>query len=205
MPVPDAEFDKLTAEAKAKAFTVAEVTELDLLTQVWEALDKAVADGTSFEDFKLSVGEQLESAWGGEGGYRLETVFRTNVQVALNAGRYAQQTNPAVLKRRPIWKFSAIFDRRTTVVCSLANGTTLRSDDPWWDSHQPPLHHNCRSTVIALTEEDAGDDLTEAPPEMPPSEGFGARPSLEWTPDLDKYPTPLRAAYEAARKKVANR
>jgi SPP1 gp7 family putative phage head morphogenesis protein len=199
VPVTDAEWQTLDAASRQRAFTVAGVADVELLSDVWRALDVAIAKGTSFNEFKAAIGDKLDDAWGGEEPWRLETVFRTNVQTAYNAGRYAQQTAPAVLKRRPYWKFSAILDSRTSPICSPLNGTVLPASDPWWQTHQPPLHHGCRSTVIALTAAQAG-AVDDEGPEVAPADGFGEPPDLSaWQPDLTQYPAPLRAAYERAK------
>jgi SPP1 gp7 family putative phage head morphogenesis protein len=184
------------------AFTVANVAQLDVVNHVWKAIDSAVAKGTSFDEFKKTVGDSLRAAWGGtvdNPPWRIETIFRTNVQNAYSAGRYRQATHPDVLEQRPVWMFDAILDGRETAVCAACDGTKRPAADSWWQSHNPPLHHNCRSSLITLTETQAG-KLTKAP-SASADEGFGAAPSdVAWEPDLSKYPGPLAAAY---RKKTA--
>lgn len=200
VPMLDDDFYDLVESARSKAFTVAAVTQLDIVHDVWRALDKAIADGTSFEDFKREVGAKLTSEWGRENPARLETIFRTNVQAAYGAGRVTQLRSPAVLKRRPFWRFSAILDARTSPICSPLAGLVLPADDPFWNTHQPPLHFNCRSTLIALTRGQAEDfGVDDPPPNAPAQDGFG-NVSEDWEPDLERYPEPLQAAY---RKKKA--
>lgn len=193
VPVTASEWEQLDAASRQRAFTVAEVGDVELLADVWRALDAAIAKGTTFAEFKATIGDKLEDAWGGEEPWRLETLFRTNLQVAYGAGRYAQQTNPAVLKRRPIWQYSSILDSRTSPICAPLSGVTLPASDPWWQSHQPPLHQRCRSTVIALR---AGAEVDDTGPDVAAAEGFGTAPDLNWEPDLSELPAPLRAAYE---------
>jgi hypothetical protein len=78
----------------------------------------------------------------------------------------------------------------------------LRADDPFWDSHQPPLHHRCRSAVIALTADQAETaGIASEAPDAEPAEGFGGRPDLAaWQPDLTRYPAPLVAAWRRAHE-----
>lgn len=192
IPMTEAEYQELSEEIQERAFKVSAVAQADLVTQVYDALDSAIADGTTFEEFKEKVGAALEESWGGEMPGRLETIFRTNVQSAYGAGRYAQQTDPVVMHRRPVWQFSAIEDDRTSDICGDLDGTTLDADDPFWDTHQPPLHFNCRSTVIALTQEEGDEEgIDSHAPEVAPDDGFGDKPDVpagDWEPDLKDYP-----------------
>jgi len=143
LPVTDDDWDALSDSAKLRAFNVAGVAQLDLVQDVWSGIDEAVSDGTTLAEFRAVVGERLAAAWGGSAPYRVETIFRTNVQSALNAGRYEQQNDPDVLAQRPLLRYSAILDSRTTEICKAAHGTVLPASDPWWHSHQPPCHHAC--------------------------------------------------------------
>jgi SPP1 gp7 family putative phage head morphogenesis protein len=198
VPLTSDEWAALTAEARARAFTVAGVAQLDVVTDAWRALDEAIAEGTTFADFRATMGEKLAAAWGGNSPARLETIFRTNVQQAYNAGRYDQQTDPVVLEARPFWRYSAVLDSRTSKICGPLHGTTLPADNPFWATHQPPLHFNCRSTIVSLTEEQAqSHGIAEQAPDVEPQEGFGAPGMPPYEPDLSDRPAALASAYEA--------
>ena len=71
----------------------------------------------------------------------------------------------------------------------------LPADSGWWDSHTPPLHHRCRSTITPLSPDEARDEgIAREPPDVDPADGFGAPPvDDDWSPDLSRYPEPLRA------------
>lgn len=199
----DEQRKELEEEARARAFWVAHVAQADLVAQVFAAIDKAIAKGTTLADFKAEIGPALRAAWSPEDvpdpAWRLETIFRTNVQNAYGAGRYRQATDPVVLEDRPVWMFDAILDGRETPICKACDGTKLDADAPWWRSHLPPLHFNCRSGFITLTADQAG-KLTTKAPTIDADEGFGAVPNGEpWKPEDDRYPEPLR---EAFRKKT---
>lgn len=196
-PVTSAEYDALDEMAQARAFTIAGVTELDVVSSVYEAVGRAIEDGTTLEDFRKAVGDLLETEWGGPNPSRLETIFRTNVQSAYSAGRYIQNNRPEVRATHPYSRFSAILDDRTTDICESLDGTVLPSDDPFWSSHQPPLHFNCRSDITAISPEEAAESGidTEAPPTAA-DDGFGD--VLEpYEPDLTTRPPDLTSIYEA--------
>lgn len=196
VPMTKEKFAALSAEARRHAFTVAGAANLQMVTDVWKAIGRAVERGDTFDDFKKSVAASLSSAWGGEKPSRLDTIFRTNVQTAYSHGRWAQMTEPAVLKARPFWRFNAILDSRTTRICRPLEDTILPADDPWWTTHVPPLHFNCRSAIETLTEKQAARDGGPAskPPAVDAAEGFGVV-DREWTPDLTKYPKELADVY----------
>lgn len=197
LPMTDEDFGALSERARDKAFKVAGVAQLDVVTEVWDALDEAISEGTDLATFADAVGPTLADAWGGEDAPRLERIFRTNVQTAYGAGRQIQQSDPAVKEARPYLRYVAVNDSRTSDICSDLDGTTLHADDPFWETHQPPLHHNCRSTLVTLNEEQAAEfGIDDEAPDVDAAEGFGA-PLKEWTPDLSDAPAPLVAQYRA--------
>jgi SPP1 gp7 family putative phage head morphogenesis protein len=202
VPMTRADWDQMGATARRKAFTVAGVAQLDLVAETHKAIDRAVANGTTLEDFKKEIGGKLESAWGGtvaDPGNRLETIFRNGTQTAYNSGRYLQATSEPVLRRRPYWRFVSILDARTSDICRPLDGKVVAASDPWWRSHLAPLHHRCRSTFETLTEAQAKRAGIDAdPPKVKAQEGFGHDPTVEWAPDPGKYTAEQR---EAAAKK----
>jgi SPP1 gp7 family putative phage head morphogenesis protein len=195
VPLEEGEFLRVVQGAHEKAFTVAGVAQLDLVTQVWEAVDDALAKGTTLAEFRMTIEDRLTAAWGKSQPYRVETILRTNVQHAYSRGRWEQQNDPDVKAMRPFLEFSAVMDGRTSEICRPIDGTILSADDPFWKTHVPPLHHSCRSTTISLTEAQAKTrGVTPTPPTATPAEGFGAAPGEnDWHPDLRKYPAELGA------------
>lgn len=195
-----AERDRLTDEARLRSFWVSHVAQADIVAQAWKAIDKALATGTSLAQFKKEIGPALRSAWSGsvkDPAWRLETIFRTNVQSAYSAGRTRQALKPEVLEDRPVWMFDAILDGRETEICEACDNTKLQATHDWWRSHTPPLHFNCRSSVISLTPEQAG--KLSAPPKASAQQGFGTplRDDEPWTPEPTRYPEQLSFAFMA--------
>jgi len=190
VPLTDDEYESLLEDEKDFAFTVADVAQADLVSEVYEAIQEAVKDGTTLEDFKDRVGEQLEAAWGGEDPGRLETIFRTNVLGALNEGRYAVFDQPEIREARPYWRWEGIDDDRIDEECAPLLDVVLPADDPFWDDHVPPLHFNCRCTFTALDEDEAAEDgISDSAPDVDAAPGFGEPPSdKSWEPDAYDYP-----------------
>lgn len=197
VPMKRGEWDRLTAEAKERAFMVSEVAKADLVTEVYEAIDRAVSQGTTFADFVAEIGPKLEQHWGGEKPGRLETIFRTNVLEAYNAGRQEVFDEPAVKRTRPYLRFEGIDDDRQTDICQDHEGTILPADDAFWLTHSPPLHYQCRSITTALSEEEAVDEgITRRRPATKPMEGFGRKSTTsgkDWVPEVEAYPAEIAA------------
>lgn len=177
LPLTEAQAAALEAGAQQQAFTVAGLTSANVVADVLAALDQAVTDGTGLDEFRAAVGASLEAAWGKDGG-RVATVFRTGLATAHNAGRYAEATEPDNLALRPFWRFSATVDDRTAPQCKAAHGTLLPASDPWWQTHYPPMHFQCRCVVQTLSRRQAErEGGPTAPGALPAAAGFGSPPT----------------------------
>jgi SPP1 gp7 family putative phage head morphogenesis protein len=213
VPITDEAFRDIIVASHDRSFVISNVNSLDLVTQVWESLKAAIQGDIEFRDFKKTIGSQLIEAWGipskKVASHRVATTFRNAVQTSFNHGRWQQLEDPDLKQLRPYRMFDSIRDGRTTKVCKDCNGTILEADDPWWDSHVPPLHHACRSHVRSLRASAAKrKGITSSPTPAKPQKGFGDRPSgatpsmKEVEPDLTQYPAELARIYKA---KTSNR
>lgn len=203
VPLLEDELASLLEEEKGFAFTVADVAQADIVSDVYEAVGEAIKDGSTLEDFKAKVSADLEEAWGGEDPGRLDTIFRTNVLTSYNEGRHAVFSDPDVKRLRPYWRWEAIDDDHIDDECAPFLELVLPADDPFWSTHIPPLHFNCRCTYTALDEEEAAEEgITDEPPDVDADDGFGSAPSSSWRPDPDEY---AAAIGDALRDRLAKR
>jgi SPP1 gp7 family putative phage head morphogenesis protein len=148
-----ARYRQLTEEARVRAFTVSGVARMDVLTDLYGGIDRAIKSGTTFNEFKKSVKKAMATrGWTGMNPYRLDTVFRTNIQAAYQAGHYQRQME--VAGNLPFWQYVAVMDGRTRPAHAAINGKVLRSNDPFWQTSYPPNGFNCRCTVRALSKGD---------------------------------------------------
>lgn len=163
-------WDEVWQDAHAKAFTVTKATRLDILQDIREAVDKTLKEGKTLAWFEKELTPVLKAKgwWGrqdhvdsGTGevsqvqlgsAWRLQTIFRTNVQTAYMAGRFQRQLENA--DDRPYWKYVAILDSRTRRSHAALNGKVFRYDDPFWGSFYPPNGWGCRCRVTALSDND---------------------------------------------------
>lgn len=151
VPLTPDQFNKLAADARAKAFTVSGVARMDVITDLHAAIDRAITAGTTFADFKKDVKGIMERrGWEGPSPRRLDTIFRTNIQDAYQAGHYARQME--LTTSRPYWQYMAVMDARVRPAHKAMNGKVMRYDDPFWKTSYPPNGFNCRCTVRSLSQ-----------------------------------------------------
>lgn len=146
--LPD-EFYSLDLKTRQLATTVGFLSSIEQIQTVIGAVNKAIADGSTFNDFKKLVTENeiiLSSAY-------LKNVFRTNIQTAYGHGRWQQQQRNK--DKRPYLMYSAIDDTRVRPSHLALNRIIRHIDDPFWLLYYPPWSFMCRCTVIALTEKEA--------------------------------------------------
>lgn len=161
-------WEELWQDAQAQAFTVAKATRLDILQDIREAVEKAIAEGKTFAWFKKELTPVLQAKgwWGkqehideGTGEvsqvqlgspWRLQTIYRTNLQTAYMAGRWQSQIEN--VDDRPYWQYESILDGKTRPSHRAMNGKVFRYDDPFWQSYYPPNGWGCRCRVTALSE-----------------------------------------------------
>lgn len=144
------EFAKLSKEAKIKAFAVSGIAKGDELDTVFAALQKAIDQGVTLEEFKKDCAAIFERrGWRGKRTWRIDNIFRTNIQTAYNVGQYKQLMEDREVF--PVWQYSAINDSRTRPTHLAMDGRAWPANHPMWDVWFPPNGYRCRCSVIGLT------------------------------------------------------
>lgn len=183
------EFDAVRDDAKRRAFWLRRVTEASLVEDVYRSLSVAVAEGMSVADWRREIGPRVEAAWSDAGAARPEVILRNWTANAYAQERRASLLDPAVVANRPYWLFDGVADSRQSSICKACDGVVARADDPWWQAHSPPLHHQCRSGIISLDADDLADldEDTKRPPAVTPPAGWG-NPDQPWDPARNPAP-----------------
>lgn len=172
LKMPTARWDDLWKLMHTKAFTVAGAMQEDLLADLHKAVDQAIAQGTTLNQFRKNFDGIVETyGWGYNGGrnWRTKIIYDTNLRTAYQAGRYQQMSDPDVVKLRPYWKYVHGGSPNPRQDHLDWSGTVLRHDDPWWDTHYPPNGWGCSCRVITLSERDLeklGKDGPDKAPEI---------------------------------------
>ncbi len=152
--IPTQKWTDLWKDQHAKGFMVAGAYKADLLADFRSAVDKAIAKGTTLEEFRGDFDAIVAKhgwSYNGSRNWRSEVIYSTNVRQAYNAGRWAQLTDPEQLEALPYLTYKH-GDSRVPRPHHLAwDGTTLPADDPWWKTHYPQNGWGCKCRVYGST------------------------------------------------------
>lgn len=190
--IPTERWDEMLNEAHDIGFMVAGATDADLLSDFRSAIDKAVSQGTTIDEFRNDfdriVKERGWTGWTGEGSekgraWRQTVIFDTNVRQSHNAGREQQMADPELLKRRPI-RFYRHGDSITPRPSHLSlDGFATLATNPIWNKIAPSNGFlcSCYSQLLSVREaEKRGikvyDVLPDFAKDFEPDKGFNYRP-----------------------------
>jgi len=154
-------------EEHATAFTVAKAMQIDVLSDLKKAVEKAIEDGQSFETFKKNIKPTLrQKGWWGKkkmtdpltgdvidaqlgSDRRLKTIYNVNLRSAYQKGQY-DRTMASDLHPYLIYRVGNSVKHRDQHLAW--NGLILPKDDPFWDSHFPPNGYGCKCYTRAVSE-----------------------------------------------------
>ena len=179
------EWEELEPKLRFRAFTVARLAEADHIEMLRGRLLNAMEKGEYFTETWKDIKAFTEDADQPFSARYFETVYRTNMQSAYNAGRLMQYQN----NMPPAWELLFIEDGRTSDICkglaSIAgNGKALAASHSFWSTYGfPPYHFNCRTTFRAVYDYEIGHgmEIENVPMKQirqnfKPQEGFGGNP-----------------------------
>ncbi len=138
------------------AFVVAGAAKTDLVSDLHQAVDAAIAEGETIESFRErfdAIAEQHGWSYNGGRDWRTRVIYETNLRTSYAAGRWEQLQATKAL--RPYWRYRhspAVVDPRPEHLAW--DGLILRADDPWWQTHAPPNGWGCQCYIESLSERD---------------------------------------------------
>lgn len=89
--LPADAFRALDEAAKARAFTVSRIADLDVLADLHKYIESTLASGGGMRDFIDGINQTMEArGWEGPSAWHGRLVFETNVGQAVSAGRFDQ-------------------------------------------------------------------------------------------------------------------
>jgi uncharacterized protein with gpF-like domain len=146
-------------EEHATAFTVAKAMQLDVLSDLHNAVTQAVEKGQSFDSFKKNIKPVLQQkGWWGRKNMtdpltgktvdaqlgsdrRLKTIYRVNMRSAYQKGQY-DRTMESDLHPYLMYRIGPSINHRPDH--ESWDGLVLPKDDAWWDAHLPPNGWGCQ-------------------------------------------------------------
>jgi hypothetical protein len=162
--VPSERWDDIWQQAHDRAFMVAGAQKADLLDDLRKAVDGAIAEGKSIgwfrKNFDAIVAKHGWTGWTGEGSkggrdWRTRIIYQTNMSTSYSAGRWAQLSDPDLIKMRPYKRYvHADGVQHPRPLHQSWNGITLPHDDPFWDTHFAPNGWRCHCRITAASEQD---------------------------------------------------
>lgn len=159
--------------AHDRAFMVAGAMKADLLHDLRTSVDQAIQGGSIGEfrkQFAATVKKHGWTGWTGEGtkageAWRTRVIYQTNMATSYAAGRRKQLLDPALLSRRPFWRYihdDSVTTPRPHHKAWGDSGLTLPHDHPFWVTGFPPNGWGCKCRVVAVKAPAEG-DATEPP------------------------------------------
>ncbi len=164
------------------AFTVAKAMQIDILRDIRAAVDGALADGTTFADFRRNLKSLLvQKGWWGKSEMadpdtgeikmvqlgstrRLKTIYDTNLRTAHSEGQWERiQTSKTSF---PYLQYSGNNSEHPRLQHAAWDGLILPADHPFWQAHMPVKAWGCKCRVIQLSQgmmERRGLSVGEAP------------------------------------------
>lgn len=179
-------YDELQKDAHNKAFTVAKVTRMDLLSDIHDSLVKSQKSGANFQAWKKEILPTLEKkGWWGEKSItnpktgevkevvidsrRLKTIYSTNMRVSNSQYRYKQMMS---LENSVYWMYRSALLENTRATHKQLHGSVFHRDHSFWQKNYPPNDWNCKCKVTAHSKRDIEKrDITPIKNDVPPIAG----------------------------------
>lgn len=203
--LPTESHREITSRQHDRAFVVAGAMKADLLNDLHNAVNQAIANGQSFKQFQDGFDDILaKHGWLNDEGqgykaWRAKVIYQTNLRTSHAAGRYKQMTDPEVLKRRPYWWYRHNTVENPRIQHERWNNLVLPANHSFWKRNYPPNGYGCNCGVDAINERQLKAMGKTGPDDVPgfddERDDFDSAPGASWYPDLDKYPEPIAKSF----------
>lgn len=209
------DYDEIKFEAHQRAFTIAKITQIDLLADIQTSLENAFVEGQSFEKWKKELKPTLQKhGWLGKvvvqkpntkeqkeifvGASRLKKIFYTNARTA-----YAQSEARAGYKLplSEYIRYVAILDNRTRHTHAQMHGKIAHRNDKFWEKNYPPNGWNCRCAVEFISKDEMIEQGFKEMSEIEKTLGFAEKDWDYDTRNLEKNDNALQLIIENKLKK----
>lgn len=173
---PSHGWETVSAAENQRSFTVAQSAGFNVLGDIQNALNHALAEGWSHQQFKAHLEPLLRAkGWWGQAidpatgeifkSYpgttrpvvygspaRLRLIYDTNMASSYAAGRFERQL--ASKDTHPYLRYVAVMDSRTRQAHRRLHGQVWPVDHPFWHTNYPPNGYRCRCMAQSLRASD---------------------------------------------------
>lgn len=179
LSLPTERWDDLARDQHDRAFVVAGATKADLIADLRGAVDDAIANGQSLGEFRQQFREVAAkrgwTGWTGEDtkagrAWRTRVIYKTNMDTSYMAGRWAQMTDPDVMRARPYWRYVHNTVENPRVQHRRWDNLVLPAGDPWFERHYPPNGWGCNCGVETMSRRQLERSGRDGPDTAPGSE-----------------------------------
>lgn len=176
LKLPTASYTDIYREQHAHAFVVAGATADALVEDFYNALHKALNEGTGLKQFQADF-DQITTTHGwshhGSAGWRSKLIYDTNIRQAYNAGKYAQMIS--VMHLRPYWVYRHHSIVNPRVEHQFLDNLILAADNPRWEYIMPQNGYGCQCTVDSMSQLEANDEFKRQS-----KTGLDETPAIRW-------------------------
>ncbi len=154
----------------------------------------AIDPAHSLDEARGDIADAVRNSWG-TGGPQDVTARSEPLQLAFAHSRARRLGGPSVMPVQPYWRMDVILDGGTSAICYPLARVVLPAHHPWWATHTPPLHWDCRTHIRGLGRAEGERLLTAEPPEIYAQPGFGSLTS-QWMPSREDVPAEMWEEFE---------
>ncbi|WP_353428755.1 phage head morphogenesis protein [Paracoccus denitrificans] len=172
--IPTERWTDVWQSAHDRGFMVAGAAKADLLVDLASAVDKAVSQGTTLDQFRKDFREVVArhgwTGWTGEGSqkgeaWRTKVIYQTNMRTSFMSGRHAQ----LLAGNYKWWVYRHSGAEHPRLHHLALDGIALPPDHPFWKTHFPPNGWGCGCEVygahtLAGIRRVGGDPNKQLPP-----------------------------------------
>lgn len=154
--LPTESYADIYGDEHDNAFVVAGANRNDIIADFRQAVDKAIEQGTTLQEFRKDFDAIVEKhGWDYNGGrnWRSRVIYDTNLYSSFNAGRYEQHQRMKHIN--PYWEYQHRDGvKHPRPLHQSWDGLILHCEDVFWQTHYPINAYGCHCTVVSHSARD---------------------------------------------------
>lgn len=154
--LPTESYADIYGDEHDNAFVVAGANRNDIIADFRQAVDKAIEQGTTLQEFRKDFDSIVEKhGWDYNGGrnWRSRVIYDTNLYSSFNAGRYEQHRRMKHIN--PYWEYQHRDGvKHPRPLHQSWDGLILHCEDVFWQTHYPINAYKCHCYVVSHSARD---------------------------------------------------